>query len=197
MDVQTLKAAVAAAMPLAVDLLGTLKKETAEGDGVSRETYGAGEQFAHDLLRRAAENLGLEIRVDFAGNLYMTLPGRDRSAPGWITGSHLDSVPMGGNYDGAAGVIAGVVALAALQKSGQPARDITVMGIRAEEASSWFAGSHNGHLGSRAALGMLPQSELDGAINSRSGRTLAQHIGDAGFDAGAIAAGRTALDRRR
>lgn len=198
MDIRLLKIAVDAAMPLAVDLFDTLKKQTADGDGVSRETYGTGEQFAHNLLRRTAEDLGLEVRVDFAGNLYMTLPGRDRSAPGWITGSHLDSVPMGGNYDGAAGVVAGVVAVAAMRKSGyQPARDITVMGIRAEEASSWFAGSHDGHLGSRAALGMLPGSELNGAINSRTGRTLAQHIADAGFDANAIAAGRKALERER
>ena len=185
-------------MALAADLFDTLKTQTADGDGVSRETYGAGEQRAHNLLRSVAENLGLEVRVDFAGNLYMTLPGRDRSAPGWITGSHLDSVPMGGNYDGAAGVVAGVVAVAAMRKSGyQPARDITVMGIRAEEASSWFAGSHNGHLGSRAALGMLPLSELNGAINGRTGRSLAQHIAEAGFDANAIAAGRKALERER
>jgi N-carbamoyl-L-amino-acid hydrolase len=198
MEAHALKKAVDAAMPLGIELLETLRTETADRAGVSRETYGPKEQFAHDLLRKAAENLDLETRIDFAGNLYMTLAGSDRSAPGWITGSHLDSVPMGGNFDGAAGVIAGVVALAALRKSGHSrARDITVMGIRAEEASSWFAGSHNGHLGSRAALGMLPRSELDGAINSRSGRTLAQHIADAGFDVDAIAAGRQALDRDR
>jgi N-carbamoyl-L-amino-acid hydrolase len=198
MKANALKKAVDAAMPLGIELLETLRTETADRAGVSRETYGPKEQFAHDLLRKAAENLDLETRIDFAGNLYMTLAGSDRSAPGWITGSHLDSVPMGGNFDGAAGVIAGLVALAALRKLGHsPARDITVMGIRAEEASSWFAGSHNGHLGSRAALGMLPRSELDGAINSRSGRTLAQHIADAGFDVDAIAAGRQALDRDR
>ena len=198
MKANALKKAVDAAMPLGIELLETLRTETADRAGVSRETYGPKEQFAHDLLRKAAENLDFETRIDFAGNLYMTLAGSDRSAPGWITGSHLDSVPMGGNFDGAAGVIAGLVALAALRKSGHsPARDITVMGIRAEEASSWFAGSHNGHLGSRAALGMLPRSELDGAINSRSGRTLAQHIADAGFDVEAIAAGRQALDRDR
>jgi N-carbamoyl-L-amino-acid hydrolase len=198
MKANALKKAVDAAMPLGIELLETLRTETADRAGVSRETYGPKEQFAHDLLRKAAENLDLETRIDFAGNLYMTLAGSDRSAPGWITGSHLDSVPMGGNFDGAAGVIAGLVALAALRKSAHsPTRDITVMGIRAEEASSWFAGSHNGHLGSRAALGMLPRSELDGAINSRSGRTLAQHIADAGFDVEAIAAGRQALDRDR
>ncbi|HEV7392449.1 MAG TPA: hydantoinase/carbamoylase family amidase [Burkholderiales bacterium] len=198
MEPSALKQAVDAAMPLGIELLDTLRTQTADRAGVSRETYGPKEQFAHDLLRGTAENLDLETRIDFAGNLYMTLPGRDRAAPGWITGSHLDSVPMGGNYDGAAGVIAGVVALAALRKSAHlPARDVTVMGIRAEEASSWFAGSHNGHLGSRAALGMLPRAELDGAINSRSGKTLAQHIADAGFDVDAISAGRQALNRER
>jgi beta-ureidopropionase / N-carbamoyl-L-amino-acid hydrolase len=198
MDTQRLRSAVGAAMPLAVDLFDTLRTETVDGEGVSRESYGAGEQFAHDLLRKTAATLGLGTRVDFAGNLYMTLAGRDRSAPGWIAGSHLDSVPMGGNYDGAAGVIAGLVVLAALRRCGEPPpRDITVMGIRAEEASSWYGGSHNGHLGSRAALGMLPASELQAAVNSRSGRTLAQHVADAGFDAEAIAAGRKALERER
>ena len=127
MDAQQLRSAVDESMPLAVELLDTLRKETADGAGVSRESYGAGEQLAHDVLRRAAERLELETRVDFAGNLYLTLPGRDRSAPGWITGSHLDSVPMGGNYDGAAGVIAGLVAQAALRKCGrEPPRDVTV-----------------------------------------------------------------------
>lgn len=198
MDIQALKDAIDATMPVAGGLFDTLKKETGEGGGVSRESYGAGEQFAHDLLRKTAEKIGLETRVDFAGNLYMTLPGRDRSAPGWITGSHLDSVPIGGNFDGAAGVIAGVVALAGLDRSGQqPARDVTVMGIRAEEASSWFAGNHNGHIGSRAALGMLPRSELEGAINSRTGRSLADYIAAAGFDSEAVAAGRQALHRER
>jgi beta-ureidopropionase / N-carbamoyl-L-amino-acid hydrolase len=198
MDARKLQSAVDAAIPLAVELFDTLRERTAEGAGVSRESYGAGEQLAHELLKKAAQALDVETRVDFAGNLYMTLPGRDRSAPGWITGSHLDSVPMGGNYDGAAGVIAGVVAQAALRRAGeQPPRDITVMGIRAEEASSWYEGSHNGHLGSRAALGLLPAKELHAAINSRTGRTLAEAIADAGFDVDAIAAQRTAIERER
>ena len=198
MDALTLRSAVDAAMPLAVELFDTLRRDTADGAGVSRESYGAGEQVAHDLLLKTARSLDLETHVDFAGNLYMTLAGRDRAAPGWITGSHLDSVPMGGNYDGAAGVIAGIAVQAALRRIGeQPPRDITVMAIRAEEASSWYEGSHNGHLGSRAALGMLPVEELHAAINSRSRRTLAQHIAQAGFDADAIAARSKALDRAR
>ena len=102
----------------------------------------------------------------------MTRPGRDRTAPRVVIGSHLDSVPHGGNFDGAAGVVAGLVALAALQRLGiEPDCDITVMGIRAEE-SIWFQVSY---IGSRGALGTLP----DGALDVRridTGRTLAEHI---------------------
>src|SRR4030095_12005254 len=99
--------------------LDQLRRETADVAGVSRESYGDGEQLAHDLLRKRAEALGIEPRIDFAGNLYLTVPGRDRKAPGWITGSHLDSVPQGGNYDGAAGGVSRLLLLAPPQQGGR------------------------------------------------------------------------------
>jgi N-carbamoyl-L-amino-acid hydrolase len=106
----------------------------------------------------------------------MTLPGRDRAAPVLVIGSHLDSVPHGGNFDGAAGVLAGLAAVGALRQMGlTPDCDIVVMGIRAEE-SVWFQVSY---IGSRGSLGMLP----DGALDVRrvdTGRTLADHISDCG-----------------
>src|SRR5688572_10853247 len=105
---ETLRGAVAAAIPLAEQLFAELRDRTADGAGVSRESYGAGEQCAHDLIRRVAGELALEITNDPFGNLYATLPGRERSLPAWLVGSHLDSVPRGGNFDGAAGVIAGI-----------------------------------------------------------------------------------------
>ena len=68
--------------------------------------------MAHDLMQGIGQSMGLETRIDAAGNLYLTLPGHDRSLPAIMTGSHLDSVPEGGNYDGAAGVVAGMAMLA-------------------------------------------------------------------------------------
>ena len=142
-DAYQLTSAVDGAIPLAERLFPDLRTNTKAEEGVSRESYGAGEQYAHALLAKTARALALDVVIDFAGNLYMTLLGRDRAAPGWITGSHLDSVPNGGNYDGAAGVIVSVTALAALRQSGLvPATDVTVVGIRAEEASSWYGGDH-------------------------------------------------------
>jgi N-carbamoyl-L-amino-acid hydrolase len=124
-------------MALAARLFDALREATRDGEGVTREAYGRGERIAHQLVREAAEELGLECRNDVAGNLYMTLPGTDRAAKRVIMGSHLDSVREGGNFDGAAGVLAGLAAVAGMKRAGfQPARDMTVMAIRAEEAGN-------------------------------------------------------------
>src|SRR5689334_17992760 len=100
-------------LALAESLFAQLDRATRRGRGIVRDSYGDGEQAAHDIVRCAAEGIGLEISIDAIGNLMMTLPGKDRSAPRILIGSHLDSVPQGGNFDGAAGVVAGVCALAA------------------------------------------------------------------------------------
>ncbi len=75
--------------------------------GITRPSYSARENAAHELIRHEAEVLGLEHRTDAIGTLYVTLQGLDRDAQVLMTGSHLDSVPHGGNFDGAAGVLAG------------------------------------------------------------------------------------------
>ena len=182
-----LTAAVQDSIPLAQSLLEEVRLLTADGAGVSREPYGRGEQLALDVLARTAAVLDVEQRIDPFGNVYFTLPGTDRAAPAWLVGSHVDSVPAGGNYDGLAGVVAGVTALAAFRRADVvPPRDITVMAIRGEELSAWYGGKHDGHIGSRAALGLLPPAELDSAVNSRSGRTLRRHMQDAGADPGVV-----------
>lgn len=147
-----------------------------DGIGITRDTYGPGEQRAHDLVRLYGTKLGLEARVDAALNLYLTLPGRDRGLPAVLAGSHLDSVPRGGNYDGAAGVIAGLSVLASWIKSDlQPKRDVTIISIRAEE-SVWFPVSY---IGSKSALGLLPPDALD-AVRFDTGKTLGQYLEEQG-----------------
>jgi N-carbamoyl-L-amino-acid hydrolase len=133
-------------------------------------------------MRAAAQALDLEVSVDAIGNLMMTLPGRDRQVPRIIVGSHLDSSPQSGNYDGAAGVVAGLCVVAALKSAGtQLDGDITVMGIRAEE-SSWFNVSY---LGSSAALGLLDPACL-AVKRSDNGRSLEATLLERGFDPGPI-----------
>lgn len=175
---------------LAADLFDQLSLRTRKGQGIVRDTYGAGEQAAHDLMRATAESMALEISVDAIGNLTMTLPGRDRAAPRIIIGSHLDSVPQGGNFDGAAGVIAGLSAVSGLQAAGViPTVDVSVMAIRGEE-SSWFDVSY---LGSGGAFGLLDPACLQ-VTRSDTGQTLEAALLACGFDAGAIREGRRLLD---
>jgi len=172
----SIKAAVQAQREPMRALFDQLRQDGLDEPGVSRDPYGPGEQRAHATVTKAAEALGLEISHDNAANLYMTLPGRDRRAPILVVGSHLDSVLHGGNFDGAAGVLAGLAAVSSIQALGLTAAcDITVMGIRAEE-SVWFQVSY---IGSRGSLGTLP----DGALDVRrvdTGRSLAAHIAECG-----------------
>jgi beta-ureidopropionase / N-carbamoyl-L-amino-acid hydrolase len=176
-------------LDLAESLFGQLDRATRRERGIVRDSYGDGEQAAHEIMRAAAEQIGLEIAVDAIGNLTMTLPGKDRHAPRILIGSHLDSVPQGGNFDGAAGVVAGVCALAALRQSGfVPDYDIGVMGIRAEE-SSWFDVSY---LGSAGAFGLLDPACLS-VRRSDNGRTLEETLIARGFDPTAIAQRRRLL----
>jgi len=171
-----------------------LRRHSKSRLGVTRASYGAGEQMAHDLMQGIGQTLGLEQRIDAAGNLYLTLPGRDRTLSVIMTGSHLDSVPEGGNYDGAAGVVAGMAMLARWRRAGrQPAHDITVMGVRAEELS-WFPAPY---IGSRAAFGLLEPDALDRCVRPDTGRTLAQHMAEAGFQPERIRAREKQLDAAR
>jgi len=80
--------AVSHSIPLAEQLFDDLRGKTADGAGVTRDSYGKGEQVAHDLIERAALSLDLEINKDPAGNLYMTQPGADQRLPAWFLG-HL------------------------------------------------------------------------------------------------------------
>src|SRR5436190_13078377 len=176
----------------AAALFDELSAGSRDGDGVTRDTYGPGEEFAHRLIAARAENMGLETRRDHEANLFMTLPGADRRTPCLMTGSHLDSVGNGGNFDGAAGVIAGLVAIGSLQRLGlRPRCDVTAAAIRAEE-SVWFEVSY---IGSRAAFGVLPAGALE-ARRVDTGRTLGEHMAECGADIDAVQRGVASLDAK-
>jgi len=180
-------------LKLAAALFDSLSSATRRGRGIVRDSYGAGEQAAHDIMRAAAETIGLDVSTDAIGNLMMTLPGYDRLAPRIIIGSHLDSVPQGGNYDGAAGVVAGLSAMSALKRAGTAAAcDITVMGIRAEE-SAWF---DIAYLGSGGAFGLLDPACLS-IPRSDNGRSLEATLIERGLDPKVIRERRSLLDPSR
>lgn len=71
--------------------------------GVSRQGYSPVETKVLEYFKKIGVELNLEISTDKAGNVWMTVPGKNRELPALVSGSHADSVPQGGNYDGLAG----------------------------------------------------------------------------------------------
>jgi N-carbamoyl-L-amino-acid hydrolase len=173
-------------LDLAERFLARLAAETADAPGVTRDAYGPGEARAHAIAAEMAEAAGLEVTRDYAGNLYATVPGED--APPLVSGSHLDSVRHGGNYDGAAGFAAALAVAAGLVSQRLP-RPFIAMATRAEE-TVWFPVSF---CGARAALGTLPAAALE-TTRADTGRSLAAHMADCGADPAAIRDGRAHLD---
>jgi len=194
MTPQAIAEAVAAQRVLVERLLDGVARigRAAEGDapGITRDAFGRGENAAQALIAETARAMGLETRTDAAANLHMTWPGTSRDARRIALGSHLDSVVQGGNFDGAAGVIGALAAVAALRSLGlAPWPEVLVLALRCEEAV-WF---QLGLIGSRAALGRLPEDAL---ARRRLGtqRTLAEHMRDCGGDPDRVAAGEVLLD---
>ena len=183
MNAEALRAAVDARLPLAEALFDEIRTASAAEAGVTRPAWSAEDHFASERLADASDALGLETAYDHAGNLYCTLPGRDRRAPAVLTGSRTDSVPTGGHYDGLAGAVAGLVALAAFRDIGwEPGRDVTAIATRAEE-SVWFGIPF---IGARLALGSLSHDHLDSLRRSDTGRSLAEHMAALGLDVDAL-----------
>ncbi|WNV74214.1 M20 family metallo-hydrolase [Geodermatophilus sp. DSM 44513] len=149
-------------------------------DGMYRFLYDEAWQRARDTLLGWITDAGLEGRVDAVGNVFGRLPG---SADGDVvlTGSHVDTVPSGGKYDGALGVLGGLAALAALRAHGTPRRTLEVVSLCEEESSRFPAN----FFGTRAMLGLVGPDEPD-RLRDRDGVTLAEAMREAGLDPAAV-----------
>jgi N-carbamoyl-L-amino-acid hydrolase len=184
---------IAAQRPLVQRLLDGLAGIGADPPGITRDAFGRGENEAMALLAETARGLGLECSTDAGANLTMRWAGSDPEAPPLLVGSHLDSVVQGGNFDGAAGVVAGLAAIAAMQDAGvRPRASIEVVALRCEEAV-WFG---LGLIGSRSLLARLPEGALD-LPHARTERTLGQSIADCGGDPARLAGGMPLRDPKR
>src|ERR1700756_5469516 len=109
--------------------------------GVNRQALSEGEIAAWRRVIAWAQEAGMTPATDAAGNLFLTLAGRDRAAPPLLVGSHLDSQPTGGQFDGAAGVMAALEVSVSLAERGErPARDVIVVAWMNEEGSRFAPG---------------------------------------------------------
>ena len=112
-------------------------KKTFSNPGVTRKTYGKGENFAHHFIIKELKKFTKNLIVDYGGNFLATYQGKITQKT-IVIGSHLDSQPHGGNFDGLAGVVMGLCLIKNIHESKLiPNYNIAVMGIRGEE-SCWF-----------------------------------------------------------
>lgn len=121
---------------------------------------------------------GLEVRVDRIGNVYATRPGRDRSLPCVLMGSHIDTVATGGAFDGTLGVLGGIEVMRTLNDGGiETLRDVEV-GFFTEEEGVRFG---TDMLGSAVTAGRVP---LDHAhqLTDADGKSVKDELERIGFD---------------
>ena len=177
-------------LEFAKKIFDDIRAMSADVQGVTRQAFSARETEVLDYLTKIGQSLQLEITPDRAGNVWMTLPGKDRSLPAFVAGSHVDSVPQGGNYDGLAGVTAALTVAWWMRQTGfQPVRDYIVLMMRGEE-SSFFGKAYMGSLG---MLGKLTAKDL--ALKIRDGScTLAEAMQSCGIDPEAVSAGKPLVD---
>ena len=177
-------------LEFAKKIFDDIRAMSADVQGVTRQAFSAKETEVLDYLTKIGQSLQLEITLDRAGNVWMTLPGKDRSLPAFVAGSHVDSVPQGGNYDGLAGVTAALTVAWWMRQTGfQPVRDYTVLMMRGEE-SSFFGKAYMGSLG---MLGKLTAKDL--ALKIRDGScTLAEAMQSCGIDTEAVSGGKPLVD---
>ncbi|MCL6453378.1 MAG: Zn-dependent hydrolase [Alicyclobacillus sp.] len=141
---------------------------TADG-GVTRFAWSDAERQAKDRVAVWMREAGLEVREDAAGNLIGRWSGREPEAPVLLVGSHLDSVPNGGDFDGPLGVLSAIEAVDALRRAGrQPRHPVEVIAFTDEEGARF----RYGMTGSRAVAGTLRREELD-AHTDADGTTIA------------------------
>ena len=146
--------------------------------GYRRYSFTAADAACRDWFFRAAAQRGLPAHWDRNGNLWAWWSAAGSAAPGIVTGSHLDSVPDGGAFDGPLGVVSGFAAIDLLRARGvEPARPVAVAAFCEEEGARFGVAC----LGSRLLTGALePRAARD--LRDGDGVSLAGAMTAAGLD---------------
>ncbi len=155
--------------------------------GVARLVYSPEWVAAQDQVATWMEESGLRVERDAVGNVWGYLDGPDREQPIVASGSHIDSQNPGGRFDGALGVVAGILAVGALrERHGQPRQTIGVVSLVEEEASRFPTANF---WGSRAIVGRIAPEEPR-RLRGYDGVTMAEAMRDVGLDPARIAESR-------
>ncbi|MFD2369007.1 Zn-dependent hydrolase [Brevibacillus sp. GCM10020057] len=148
-----------------------------EAGGITRLSFTPEERAVKDRVAGFMKEAGLAVREDAAGNLIGRREGTNPQASVVLVGSHLDSVPNGGNFDGPLGVLSGVEALQTMNEQGiETEHPIEVIAFTDEEGARFGFGM----IGSRGIAGLLRPEELE--IRDEQGISIAEAMAASGLD---------------
>ncbi|KYZ78032.1 Zn-dependent hydrolase [Anaerosporomusa subterranea] len=145
---------------------------TDAGGGFTRLAFSDSDWQVRDIVIELMQNAGLTVRFDAFGNIIGRREGKNPDAPVVMLGSHTDSVPNGGNFDGVLGVLAAIEAVQCMQESGEENyHPIEVVVFMAEESSRFGYAT----LGSKVFCGKISLENLE-SYKDKQGISLAQEM---------------------
>ena len=167
-----------------MDMFARMRKFSAQGEGpgVYRLAFTDADWQARGYLTGLMREIGLSVREDAFGNVVGRWEGTEPSLPAVMFGSHADSVPNGGNYDGVLGILAAIETVRSLKEDGFcPEHPLEVALFMCEESSRFGAAT----LGSRAMLGELSPDDAK-RLTDRGGVALYDALKDRGLSPDAL-----------
>jgi allantoate deiminase len=148
------------------------------GKGTTRLTYSKEDLQARQYIKEKMKEYGLKVREDGFGNIFGKLDGSIKDAPSVLIGSHFDSVPNGGSYDGPAGVVVALEVAALFSKNQlTPKYPLEVIAL-VEEEGSRFGG---GLMGSRGIVGVLSEEDFFN-LRDKDGISTVEAMNQIGLD---------------
>lgn len=138
------------------ELLNNMNQYNSGTEGITRVAFTNEEQACSHAFMRLCKNEGLEIRMDYCGNIIAKREGKNKEFPPVVIGSHLDTVYQGGKYDGAVGVTAGLEVIKRLNEQRiETEHPIEIISFACEESSRFGVST----VGSKAMAGTLQKEK--------------------------------------
>ncbi len=145
--------------------------------GISRFAWTPEYKRACENLMEQMREIGLEVRMDTVGNIFGRYEGSEK-LPAILCGSHLDTVPNGGYFDGLTGIMTALEAVTVMMEEGfKPRRPIEIVAFINEEASQFLGGT----FGSKAMCGELPPDYADTCRHRVTGEPLRKAMKEFGM----------------
>ncbi|WP_041965051.1 Zn-dependent hydrolase [Mesobacillus selenatarsenatis] len=148
------------------------------GKGTTRLTYSQEDLKTRNYLKGKMREYGLQVREDGFGNIFGKLEGTLKDAPSVMVGSHFDSVPHGGSYDGPAGVVAALEVAGLFAKNNLTPRYPLEVVALVEEEGARFGG---GLMGSRGMVGLLGEGDFQN-LRDQNGVSTVEAMTEIGLD---------------